>query len=247
MMCSTLDAIQGRLESAEAFAEEGGDIATRSGQPDAEFVRLAQLAHVRDEQGRLGELRFAVALMAKDFPGIPAWLGLLAASAAEGGDTAQARSRLDRGTAAGFTPLDIAWGSGRGLLLDPCARSEHVESAAALHRMMAPYEEQVAYTGANAWLTIAHHLGALARVLDRPEAAERHPRVAASLAERMRAPVWLARTRVEEVRVRLARGERPDGVAPLLEEARETAARFGAAGVERDAADLLELRRSVGA
>jgi class 3 adenylate cyclase len=247
LMCSTLDAIQGRLESAEAFAEEGGDIAARSGQPDAEFVRLAQLAHVRYEQGRLGELRFAVAQMAKDFPGIPAWLGLLAASAAEGGDTAQASSRLERGTAAGFTPMDIAWGSGVGSYSIACARAEHVESAGALYRMMAPYEEQVAYTGANAWLTIAHHLGALARVLDRSEAAERHLRVAASMAERMRAPVWLARTRVEQARARLARGDRPDGVAPLLDEARETAARFGAAGVERDAADLLEVRRSVGA
>lgn len=247
MMCSTLDAIQGRLESAEAFAEEGGDIAARSGQPDAEFVRLAQLAEVRYEQGRLGELRFAIAQMAKDFPGIPAWLGLLAASAAEGGDSAQARSRLERGAAAGFTPLDIAWGSGVGSYAIACARAEHVESAAELYRMMVPYEEQVAYTGANAWLTISHHLGALARVLDRPDAAERHLRVAASLAERMGAPVWLARTRVEEGRARLARGERQDRVAPLLEEARETAARFGAAGVERDAAGLLELRRSIGA
>jgi class 3 adenylate cyclase len=247
MMCSTLDAIQGRLESAEAFAEEGGDIAARSGQPDAEFVRLAQLAHVRYEQGRLGELRFAVAQMAKDFPGIPAWLGLLAASAAEGGDLAQASSRLERGVAAGFTPLDIAWGSGVGSYSIACARAEHEESAAALYRMMAPYEGQVAYTGANAWLLIAHHLGALARVLGRPEAAERHLRVAATLAERMGAPVWLARTRVEEGRSRLARGDRRDRVAPLLDEARETAARFGAAGVERDAAELLEVRRSVGA
>jgi class 3 adenylate cyclase len=247
MMCSTLDAIQGRLDSAEAFAEEGGDIAVRSGQPDAEFVRLAQLAHVRYEQGRLGELRFAIAQMAKDFPGIPAWLGLLAASAAEGGDQAQARSRLERGTAAGFTPLDIAWGSGVGSYSIASARAEHVESAAALYEMMAPYEGQVAYTGANAWLTIDHHLGALARVLDRPDAAVRHLRVAATLAERMRAPVWLARTRVEEARARLARGERHDAAAALLDDARQTAARLGAEAVARDAADLLEMRRSVGA
>src|SRR5437588_6402331 len=67
------------------------------------------------------------------------------------------------------------------------------------------HENQVAYTTVNAWLTIAHHLGALARVGKMLGPADRHLRRAAQLAGRMGAPIWLARTQVEQARVAIDR------------------------------------------
>jgi hypothetical protein len=120
-----------------------------------------------------------------------------------------------------------------------CSRIGDRNSSRLLRPLLEPYAGQVAYTAANAWLTVDHHLGALARVDERFDEAEAHLERAERMARGMNAPAWLARAQVEHARARMARGYSPASVAPLLKEAREGAAYVGAASVEREAAALL--------
>jgi class 3 adenylate cyclase len=239
VMGSTIATIRGRFDAGEALAAEAFEIAVGSGQPDADFVYSGQLGQLRYECGRLPELQPLIAESAKRFPMMPALIGILAASAAEAGLEEDALGALARGAEVGFAPLDITWGGTIGPHAIACARVADRGSSKLLRPLLEPYAGQVTYTAANAWLTVDHHLGALARVDGRYEAAEANLERAAELARHMGAPVWLARTQVEQARTRIARGRARSDVSRLLEEAGEVAARLGAAGVERDAAGLL--------
>ena len=170
---------------------------------------------------------------------------MLTLAESETGMSGEARDHLHAAARVDFAPRDIAWGAAVGSYGIAAAQLGDRESASALYPLLAPYDDQVAYTTANAWLTIAHHLGALARVGGRLELAERHLGLAAQLGERMGAPIWLARTRVEQARVRALAGAGPAELRPALESARETATRLGASGLDREAAELLDERESV--
>jgi DNA transposition AAA+ family ATPase len=82
----------------------------------------------------------------------------------------------------------------------------------------------------------------LATTLGRFADAEEHFTFAANLHERIGAPVWLARTRVESARMFLARRAPGDAdrADKVLGQALATARKLGLAKVERDAAALLQ-------
>jgi ATP/maltotriose-dependent transcriptional regulator MalT len=237
---STIATIRGRYADAEALATEAFDIAQRSGQPDAVFVYSGQVGQIRFEQGRLAELEPMVAENAKQFPGLPAMIGILAATAAEAGLVDDSLAALARGADVGFAPLDITWAGAIGPHAIACARIGDRTSSALLRPLLEPYAGQVAYTAVNAWLTIDHHLGALARVDGRHDEAERYLQQAVEMARRMDAPAWLARAQVEQARTRIAQGHPRAETSRLLEEAAEAAARLGASGVEREAISLID-------
>jgi class 3 adenylate cyclase/tetratricopeptide (TPR) repeat protein len=243
VMGSTIATIRGRFEVAEALAAEAFDIAAGSGQPDAQFVYSGQLGQLWYEKGRLPELQPLIAETAKQFPMMPALIGILAVTAAEAGLVDDALGALTRGAEIGFAQPDITWAGAIGPHAIACARVEDRRTSRLLRPLLEPYAGQVAYTAANAWLTIDHHLGALARVDGHYDQADAHLNRAAEMARHMKAPVWLARTQVEQARARIARGHAPADVLPLLEEAHEAAVRLGAGGVERDAAALINDKR----
>ena len=83
-------------------------------------------------------------------------------------------------------------------------------------------------------------MGVLNRVLGRHDTAVAHLERAAELHERIGAPVWLARTRLDLGRALLARagGGDIDRARRLLEQALTGAERFGCATVARRAAAL---------
>jgi hypothetical protein len=240
ILCCTMSTLLGRLDEAEGFAEEGFDFASRSGQPDAAFVRESQLAPIRLEQGRMEELRAVFEVFARELPGVPACRGVLTLAQSETGMQREACENLHAAAREGFAPMDIAWGAAVGSYALAASRISHSVAAGALYPLLAPYEQQIAYTTVNAWMTIAHHLGALARVSGRLELAERHLWVAAQLGERMGTPIWLARTQLEQARVRILRGAATADVEPVLESARDAASRLGAAGLEADVTAALE-------
>ncbi len=114
-----------------------------------------------------------------------------------------------------------------------CARLGAVEHAGTLLTLLRPYDGQfvtmssLAYTG-----PVAHYLGVLAATLGRRDEALGHYASAASASERMGAPTWLARTRLEWARCLLDAGE-TEAAAPLLDRALDTAVQLGLATVER--------------
>ncbi len=130
------------------------------------------------------------------------------------------------------------------LLAEICARLEDHEAAAMLLDCLTPHHAFIAtHAGATAG-PVAHYLGLLAATLHRHDEAETHYQEAADIEERIGAPAWLARTRLEWARMLLARNGPGDAERAriLLSQALETAQKLGLGTIERRAVELLTPR-----
>jgi predicted ATPase/class 3 adenylate cyclase len=235
--------IRGRLADAERWAAEAYRIGEEGGEPEAATFYGGQLVNIRYEQGRLTELEDAIEAEAQRSTGIPAFWGALALARAEAGNHEGARAAIAVMAPAGFTGLayDSNWLVGMVLFADACGLVGDTEAAAALERRLAPWAGQVAFNSATAWGSVARHVGVLNRVLGRHDAAVAHLERAADLHERIGAPLWLARTRLDLGQALLGRtrGSDADRARRLLEQALTGAERFGCATVARRSAALL--------
>jgi AAA ATPase domain len=237
---ANLAILGGRLEEAERVATEALEIAVESGQPDALPFYANQLTNIRYDQGRLAELQPLIAETAAANPGIPAFRSLLALTYVEADllpDAAELLSaeRLEE------LPRDPTWLAGMVLWTKVCAAVADADRAALLYEWLAPFADQVVYTGISAWGDVDHALGRLATVLTRHEDAARHLEASADRYERIGAPVWLARAAVDEAFLLLTRertGDR-ERARELLHEAQREGRRLGAAGIEQRATALL--------
>ena len=229
--------IHGLLVEAERSAEDAAKIALESGEPEAAAFYAGQLLNIRFEQGRLGELEPLIAEQVKANPGIPAFRGALTLARCEAGMLEQAAEVLAVDTASGFTELgyDSNWLAGIVIYAEATARIGDRDAASKLYELLGPYRHQIAFNSATTWGAVERHLGNLERVLGRPEEAERSLTNAAQLHERIGAPIWLARTRVDLAEL-IADA---DTARTLLEQALATARDLGCAGIERRAAKLL--------
>jgi class 3 adenylate cyclase/tetratricopeptide (TPR) repeat protein len=231
----------GLLEEAERSAEDARVIAEESGQPEALAFYAGQLINIRFEQGRLGELEPLIANQVQTNPGIPAFRGALALARAEAGMHAEAREVLAVDAAEKFSGLtyDSNWLAGMAIHAEACALLDDRRAAAALHELLVPWVDHVAFNSATTWGLIERHVGNLERVLGRPEQAEQSLRRAAERHAAMAAPLWLARTRLDLSRVLLEQRAEGDEPAQLLEQAARTAAELGCSSVQRRSEELL--------
>src|SRR4029079_16647447 len=85
------------------------------------------------------------------------------------------------------------------------ARLDDGPGAARLHDLLAPFAHQFVFTAAGAWGSVNHYLGLLAATLGRLDEADSPFGAPAAVHERIGAPTWLARTRLEWARMLLAR------------------------------------------
>jgi uncharacterized protein HemY len=88
---------------------------------------------------------------------------------------------------------------------------------------------------------VALYLGVLAATVGEWDHADTYFTTAAAIQERIGAPTWLARTRVEWARILLARAEAQDAeeANDLLRQALTTARELGLPIIEREAVALL--------
>jgi hypothetical protein len=88
---------------------------------------------------------------------------------------------------------------------------------------------------------VVHHLGLLAATIGHYDEADERFGAAAVIHERLKAPAWLAHTRLEWARMLLARRAPRDAerTRELLGQALDTARELGLGNVERRAAALL--------
>jgi hypothetical protein len=229
--------MSGRLEEAEQAAERAGKIAMDSEQPEALAFWVGQLINIRYEQGRLMELEPVIAQQVEANPGIPAFRAALALARVDGGLDDAARQVLAVDGATGFAefPYDSNWLVGLAIYAEVCGQVADAAAAEPLLALLEPYADQVAFNSATAWGLIARHVANLEAVLGRRDRAQERLRDVAVRHERMGAPIWLARTRLDLARV-LGDGAR---TRELAEAALEAARRLGCAGIERRAAALL--------
>jgi DNA-binding SARP family transcriptional activator len=244
---ANLHQIAGRLDDAEGTAGEAFQIALDSGQPDAQSFYASQIVSIRFEQGRLAELQPLIASTVADNPGIPGFRAVLALACCEADLDGEARSILSRESNARFADFhyDPTWLAVMVLWADVAAHLGDVEAAAQLYERLSPWPEQFAFTGLGANGAVSRALGLLAATLGRDDEAESRLADALALHERMAAPVWVARTRVDTARLLLARAAVKQA-APLLDEARRNAEKLGCAGIERRAVSLARYADAIG-
>jgi tetratricopeptide (TPR) repeat protein len=232
----------GRIDEADRIALEAFEIGEASGQPDARFVFLIQRAVIRFGQGRLGELEPELSAMSALFPSVPGAAALVAAAYCQRGAEAEARSPFDRLAAVSFElPKDPLWLGFLTMAADVACRLGDHRSASTLYDLLRPYTEVFPVLSAVSTGSTDHYLGMLAVVTGRAADAEEHFRAAAATHERMQAPIWLARTRLEWARMLLARRQPGDAerARELLGQALATARELGLAHIERGAVQLL--------
>ena len=117
--CSSTEApramLEGRFSEAERLATRAFEVS--GGTHDGLTIFGAQIAQLRDEQGRLHELIDAIAQAVIDNPALPAFKAAHAAAFCSAGDHDHARELLESLAADDFasTPLDQTWSGTLGV------------------------------------------------------------------------------------------------------------------------------------
>jgi AAA ATPase domain len=205
--------LHGALEDAETLAEEASSL--QPGRPNVMFTHIDQLAMLRWEQGRLGELcdqwrkvvdRFPKAAFAR------AWLSL---AEAERGDSDDARRGL-RSLAEQIPqrPRDGIWLPAVALASLLSARLNEPDAAGSLYPLLRPYAGHViAFTAPQPVVCLgsaSFYLALLAATTSRWAQAADHFQAAIRAHDRLGARPLLARTRYEYARMLLRRGRAAD-------------------------------------
>ena len=236
--------IAGELTDAEEQGRKALELGQAAGVGDAFHMYSGNLHWVRYYQGRLGEVLYRYERAAARPDPDPMTLLMLAIGYSELGRPDEARDLFDRLSADDFAALsrNFMWIYALTVAAEVCSSVGDAQRAATLYDMLIPYRGLVATVGAAATGCVDHYLGLLAAVLGRIDEADGRFEAAAVMHERLAAPTWLARTRLEWARVLLARRRASDmeRARKLLRQALTTARELGLAKVERLAVALLD-------
>jgi tetratricopeptide (TPR) repeat protein len=235
--------VSGHIDEAERLAAATLAYGKTSGQPDAPLLFFAQQFDVRFEQGRLDELEERLREIVQEFPLYSLGRARLALLHCELDRPDQAREVLEDAATGHFDDLPRDWTflAVASLWAGVCAYLGDAPRAAVLYELLHPYRERLATSASRPNPSVSHYLGMLAATLGRFDHAEAHFATAAAIHERIGAPIWLARTRMEWARLLLARPQAGDAdrARMLLGQALDTARQLGLANVERRAVQLL--------
>jgi hypothetical protein len=228
--------LHGSFEDAERLADEA--LSLQPGRPNVMFTHIDQMALLRWEQGRLGELRDDWQGVADQFP-LAAFAGAWRSLAdAELGHRDEARRGLWSLTEQlPERPRDGIWLAAVALTSLLAAHLDEPEAAGSLDQLLAPYAGHViAFTAPHPVVCLgsaSFYLGLLATVRARWTEAADHFEAAIRAHDRLGAGPLLARTRHAYARMLLARGQATDlsRAAELLDRALATADTLGMAAV----------------
>jgi len=236
--------LSGRIAEAESLSLELLALGESSGQPDARAYFRIQRFQIRFEQGRLDELESSLAKSVARHPEaheLPLLEAMLALVYAELDRDDQARLMLERlaTSAPPYTKSQTVH-----VLTSMAMVAAHLRdrsSAEVLYDPLLPYADLIDALGLPGWGAVAHHLALLAMLMDRFDEAEARFAAAEATHERIGAPTWLARTRLEWARMLLTRRLPGDieRAGELLGQALTAARLLGLQNVERRAVELL--------
>ena len=196
------------------------------------------------DQGRLGEMEEWVHQVAErtQSPGLKA---IYANILAETDQLDAAAGVFDELAATGFAhpTNNVAWLRFAAECAWLCARLGRSDCVPQLRSRLEPYADQLVVISLAGGITgsVAFYLGLLATTMGDWLEAEAYFAAAAATHERIGAPTWLARTRLEWARMLLAHAEPYDAerAHDLLRQALATARELGLANIERGAVELL--------
>jgi class 3 adenylate cyclase/DNA-binding CsgD family transcriptional regulator len=218
---STVALCEGRLEEAEACAEEAGNWGHLLTHAVGGYG--VQLFEIRRQQGRLEEARPFVEAVARLGREGATWRAGLAALYAELGMLDEAGALLPGLVADDLAavPRDSLWCGALAYLAAAAVATGDRDAAAVLYRMILPYRGLTLLTPALSCHGAAdRYLGALAVVLQRRRDAVTHLEAAVALDDRGGARTWAAHSRYELGRLLAGQGRRDaERARALLDEA----------------------------
>jgi tetratricopeptide (TPR) repeat protein len=218
--------LSGRLEEGERLAFESFGHAQRAHVYDAPRALAAQLFQIRADQGRLDDLEAPAREMSQRHPDDLSYVPLYAYILAETERLDAARSVFER-FVDGYDPSqDGNRGITATILANVCAAIGDTSRAGALHDILSAESAQLT-VNLSAWVCQGSPhwpLGKLATVRGDLAAAERHFEEAARRNQELGARPFLARTWLDQARLRAeagARGEARELARSTLAAARE--------------------------
>jgi tetratricopeptide (TPR) repeat protein len=242
LIATTRTIMAGDLEEGERRARAGFELGQATGQGEAPTILAAFLYLIRFEQGRLGELEERITERVAAVPNLLSLLAALAVILCELDRPDEASEHYERVVGhLDDLPVDTQW-----MLTVPwcavvCAQLGDRPRARLLFDLLAPCASEFMFGAFAPVGAKAHYLALLATTLGDFDEAERRFTDAATTHERIRAPHWLARTRLEWARM-LLRRDRPGDTQPaqdLLRQALTIARERSLANIERRAVQLL--------
>jgi class 3 adenylate cyclase/tetratricopeptide (TPR) repeat protein len=239
--------MRGQLEQAERMAEECLEVANAAGEPDGRTVLGDQMLMIRDAQGRVAEVEPRIRRGVERYPHVGGMRGALAFVLSETGEFDEASAVLDADAADAFGGYtrDMTWMASLALAGRAAGTVRHPAAAGLLVDLLAPWVDQVFWSGATTHGPVAGVVARLRHVLGDADGALRDVDTALAMSRRMDVPLWTARALITGAEVRLAR-DAPDDrrwASAALREAGELAQQYGFASVQRDA----EVLETVGA
>ena len=191
--------LAGRIDEAAALSDQAFTIGAAAeygpAQPSYGAQLLMQSVHRGNADAFIGVVEQAVVAtpaLEETFRVALMWLYC------EAGRLDDARQLFRRGAANGFAlPHGQVWLQAMAHASECAFVLNEPELAADLYARLGPFTDQFDFNGSSDSGAIARYSGHLARMLDRPDEAERHYRNALAIHERMEAPYWIARTQLD--------------------------------------------------
>jgi tetratricopeptide (TPR) repeat protein len=234
----------GNLAEAEALIYSALDEGQRAGQADAPLYFGIHLFHLGYQQGRLAELEETLLDTLGRATGLPAAKAMLAVAHSEQGRPDAARAQLDELGAVDFSDLQVeaSWVVALSYCAVASAAIDDRDRAAALLGLLGPYPDHIGVFAVGLGIgSVSYYLGLLAATTGDLDRADAYFSQAEVRHDRVGAPIWLARTRLEWASALLTRGHPGDAdrARALLGRALSTARELGLTSVERRAIALL--------
>jgi class 3 adenylate cyclase len=239
--------LEGRFEEAERQMQQALVFGQALGGEGPIILFGAQLAILRQLQGRLAEVEPLIATQMAQYPNIMAYRCALAWIHGETDREEEARAEFDELAGHGFAdlPRDGTWLISIYLITELCGYLGDGQRARILYDLLLPYASLNITTGPPGLATgsASRQLGMMATVMGRYEEAERQFEYALAFDKKMNAHPWVAHTQYQYAKLLIARdapGDKAKALS-LLQEALATAQDLGMAKIiERGLALKLE-------
>jgi hypothetical protein len=202
----------GHTDRAELLARRAFEHGQQAGEPHAVAYFRTQEVCIHWQRGTMTEL---AARVRGSTPRPASGVAAVCLVLAESDRLDEATALLDLGASTGFreVPMDPTFVATLAMLAEAAILTEHTDAAEPLVDLMGPFAAQVGFDGVTSVGNLEHYVGALQRVLGRPDpsisaltrAVDRHRAMGASFFE--------ARSRFELARSQLVRGRVGDAEA----------------------------------